>query len=120
MYIEISSKNYGNNVFVSFERTDFIQIRNISLYYNRFSIVTKHSLKSMGRFRIELLLEDKTWSTRYNIPKNDRNSDSSTDWNKLSLKLTKENFSVKLIFDEIDSAHSHMCFIIISITHSIN
>ena len=23
----------------------------------------------MGCFRIQLLLEDKTWSTRYNIPK---------------------------------------------------
>ena len=33
----------------------------------------------MGRFGIHLLLEDNTWSTRYNIPKNDRYSDTSTD-----------------------------------------
>ena len=44
----------------------------------------------MGRLRIQLLLEDNTWSTRYNILKNDRYSDSSTQWTKLSL-----NFVVK-------------------------
>ena len=38
MYIETSSNNHGNNVFVSFERTDIIQISNITFYYNRFSI----------------------------------------------------------------------------------
>ena len=46
--------------FCSFERTDIIQISNISLYYNRFSILTNDSLKSMGLFRIQLLLEDNT------------------------------------------------------------
>ena len=29
LYIEASSNNHGNNVFVSFERTDFVQISNI-------------------------------------------------------------------------------------------
>ena len=73
MYVATSSHNHGNEkVFVSWERTDIIQITNITFYYNRFSILTKVSLKSMGRFRIQLLLEDNTWSTRYNIPKNDR------------------------------------------------
>ena len=38
MYIETSSNNHGNNVFVSFERTDIIQISNITFHYNRFSI----------------------------------------------------------------------------------
>ena len=37
-YIETSSDNHGNNVYVSFERTDIIQISNIPFYYNRFSI----------------------------------------------------------------------------------
>ena len=64
MYIETSGDNYGNNVFVSFERTDIIHITNKTFYYNRFSILTNNSLKSMGRFRIQLLLEDNTWSTR--------------------------------------------------------
>ena len=70
MYIETSSGNHGNNVFVSWERTDIIQITNITFYYNRFSILTNDSLKSMGRFRIQLLLEDNTWSTQYTIAKN--------------------------------------------------
>ena len=77
MYIEISSNNHANNVFVSWERTDIIQITNITFYYDRFSILTKDSLKSTGRFRIQLLLEDNTWSIRYIIPRNDRHSDSS-------------------------------------------
>ena len=65
MYIETSSNNHGHErVFVSWERTDIIQITNITFYYNRFSNLTNDSLKSMGRFRIQLLLEDNTWSTR--------------------------------------------------------
>ena len=119
MYIETSCSNHGNNVFVSFERTDIIQISSITFYYNRFSILTNDSLKSMGRFRIQLLLEDNTWSTRYNIPKNDRYSDSSTDWSKLSLNFTVENYGIRLIYDEIDTAHADMCFSNITITHSI-
>ena len=109
MYIETSSNIHGNNVFVSFERTDIIQSSNITFYYNRFSILTNNSLKSRGRLRIQLLLQDNTWSTRYNIPKNDRYSDSSTDWTKLSLNFSGENYGINLIFDEIDSAHSDMC-----------
>ena len=119
MYIETSSNNHGNHVFVSFERTDIIQISNIPFYYNRFSILTNNSLKSMGRFRFQLLLEDNTWSTRNNIPKNDRYSDSTTHWTKLSLNFTEENYGIKLTFDEIDRAHSDMCFSNIMITHSI-
>ena len=38
MYIETSSNNYGHErVFVSFERTDIIQISKITVYYYRFS-----------------------------------------------------------------------------------
>ena len=80
MYIETSGDNHGNNVFVSFERIDIIQIKNITFYYNRFSILINNNLKAMGCFRIQLLLEDNTWSTRYNIPKNDPYSDSPTQW----------------------------------------
>ena len=68
MYVETSSNNHGHErVFVIWERTDIIQITNTTFYYNRFSILTNDSLKSMGRFRKELLLEDNTRSTRYNI-----------------------------------------------------
>ena len=73
----------------------------------------------MGRFRIQLLLQNNTWSTRYNIPRNDRYSDSITDWTKLSLTFTEGNYGIKLIFDEIDSPQSDMCFSIISLTHSV-
>ena len=50
MYIEASSNNHGNNVFVSSERTDIVQITNITIYYNRVSNSINDSLKSMGRF----------------------------------------------------------------------
>ena len=51
MYIETSSNNHGPNVFVSWERTDIIQITNITIYDNRFSKLTDDNLKNMGRFR---------------------------------------------------------------------
>ena len=69
IYIETSSNNHSNNVFLSSERTDIIQISDITFYYNRFSIITNDSFKSMGRFRIQLILKDNTWSTRYGIAK---------------------------------------------------
>ena len=54
MYVETSSNNHGHErVFVSFERTNIIQISNITFRYNRFSILTNNSKKSMGRFRIQ-------------------------------------------------------------------
>ena len=90
MYIETGSANRENGVFESFERTDVIKISNITFSHNRYSILTNNSIKLMGGFRIQLLLADNTWSTRYNIPKNDRYSISSTQWSELSL-----NFSVK-------------------------
>ena len=119
MYIETSSNNHGNNVFVSFERTDIIQINNITFYYNRFSILTNDSLKSMGRFRIQLLLEDDTWSTRYNIPKNDRYGDTSKDWTLVNLNFTIEHYGIRLVYDQIDTPHADMCFSNIIITQSV-
>ena len=73
----------------------------------------------MGRFRIQLLLEDNTGSTRYNIPKNYRYSDNSTDWTLLNLDITQENYGIKLIYDQIDTPHADMCFSNITLTHSI-
>ena len=69
MSIETSSGNNGKNVFCSFERTDVIQITNITFYYNRFSFLTNDKLKTMGRFRNQLLLEDDTWNTENTIAK---------------------------------------------------
>ena len=73
----------------------------------------------MDRFRIQLLLEDNTWSTRNNILKNDRCSDISLQRTKLSLNFTEEKYGVNLIYDEIDNAHADMCFSNITITHSV-
>ena len=73
----------------------------------------------MGTFRIQLSLSDNTWSTQYNLPKNDQNSDSSTDWTLLSLNFTIENYGVKLVYDQIDTSHADMCFSNITITHSV-
>ena len=95
MYIETSSGNHGNNAFCSLERTDIIQITKLTFYYNRFSILTNDSLKSMGRFRVQLLLEDNTWSTQYTIAKNTQYSDNSTDWTLLNLDFTVENYGIK-------------------------
>ena len=80
MYIETSSNNNGDKFFVSWERTENIQVTNITIYYNKFSILTNDSLKSMGRFRIQLLLEDNSRSIYYTIAKNGRYGDTSTDW----------------------------------------
>ena len=117
MYIETSGNNFGENVFCSWERNDIIQISNITFYYNRFSI--QGDLGSMGRFRIQILTKDNVWLTKFNIPKNDQYSNAGTDWIILSLNITEENYGIKFIYDQIDSAHADMCFSNITITHSI-
>ena len=91
MYIETGSANSGHeSVFVSFERTYTFEINNISFSYNRISILTNDSIKSMGRCKIQLLSSDKTWSTRLNIANNDRYSISSTQWKIVSLNFNIE------------------------------
>ena len=119
MYKETSSGNHGNNVFCSFERTDIIQITKITFSYNRFSILTNNILEAMGCFKIQMLLVDNTWSTRYNIRKIDQYSNTSTEWTLVSVNFTVENFGIKLIYDQIDTAHADMCFSNITITHSV-
>ena len=119
MFIETSSNSHGSNTFVSFERIDIIQISNITFYYNRYSILTNDSLKSLGRFRIQLLLGDGTWSTQYTIPKNSQYSNSSSEWTLLNLNFTVENYGIKILYDDIDTPHADMCFSNITITHSI-
>ena len=120
MFIETSSNNHVHErVFVSCGRTDIVQISNISFYFNRFSILTNDSLKSMARFRIQLVLEDNTWSTQYTIPKNSQYNNSSTDWTLLSLDFVEKNYDIKLIYDQIDTAPVDMCFNNITIIHSV-
>ena len=69
MYIGTISNNIGENVIVSIERTDIIKISIITFYYNIISS-SDSKLRSMGRLRIQLLLEDNTWSTQNTTPKN--------------------------------------------------
>ena len=93
MYIETSSGNHGHKrVFVSWERTDLIQITKISFYYNRFSILTNDSLKAMGRFKNQLVLENDTWNTQYTIAKNAQYNTTSTEWTLLNLDFTVDNY----------------------------
>ena len=118
MYIETSSNNNGNNTFVTWERTDIIQITNITFYYNRFSI-SDVNLNAMGRFKILLLLENNAWTTQFVINENDQYSNNSTEWKLLNLDFTIKNYGIKLVYDRIKSAHADMSFSNIMITHSV-
>ena len=97
LYIETSSNNKGDNVFCSFERTDIIQISNITFTYNNIPS-SDINLRGMARFRIQSLLEDNTWSTQHTIPKNSQYSNSSTDWTLLNLEFTVESYGVRLMY----------------------
>ena len=109
--IETSLNNHCHyRVFVCWERTDVIQTTNITFYYNRFSILTNDLLKSIGRFRIQLLLKDNTWSAQYTIPTNSQYSDTLTGWSLLDLNFTMETYGFKIISDQIDTPHADMCF----------
>ena len=119
MYIETSSNNHGDYTFVIFQRTDIIQITNITFYYNSFSILTNDLLKSMDRSRVEVKTDDDSWSTQYTIAKNSQYSNSSTEWTLLNLDITVENYGVRFVYDRIDTAQSDMCFSNITITHSV-
>ena len=120
MYIETSGNNSVNdNLFVKWETTDNIQITKVTFYCNRFSILTHPHLKNMGRFRIQLLLGDDTCSTVYTIAKNTQFNDNSTDWTLLNLFFTQENYGIKLVYDQKDTAHAAMCFSNITITYSV-
>ena len=103
---------------MSWERTDIFQITNITFYFNRHSILTNNDLKKMGRFRIQLLLEGDVWTTQYTIEKNTQYT-RADEWKLLNLDFTTENYGIKLILDQIDRAHSDMCFSNIMITHSV-
>ena len=119
MYIETSGNNHTVIAYVILERLDIILITNFSFYYNRFSISTNDSAKSMGRSRNQLSLNDNAWSTKNHINKNNNSSSSSTEWSLLNLDITEQNYGVRLVYNKIDTAHADMCFSNISITHSV-
>ena len=51
----------------------------------------------MGRFRIQLLLEETFWLTIYNINKFNQFSKGSTVWHLFDLDITQENKGIKFI-----------------------
>ena len=73
----------------------------------------------MGRFGLQILLDDNTWSIQYTIPKNTQYTDSPIEWKLVKLDFTVGIYGFKLILDQIDTAHSDMCFSNITITHSV-
>ena len=74
----------------------------------------------MSRLRIQLLLDDITWSTRFKRQKNDRYSNSSTQWTLVGLKFNLGNYWIKLVYDEIDTRLADKCFSEIIIALSVN
>ena len=73
----------------------------------------------MGEFRIRLLSEDNTWSTRCKIHENVRYSNSSTQWTLVKLNFTVKNYGIKLNFYQTDTPQAGMCFSNNTITHSV-
>ena len=73
----------------------------------------------MGSFKIQLLLEDNTRSTQYTIAKSTNYSISSTERSSLSLEFTGKRCGIKILYDQIDTAHADLRFSNITITHSI-
>ena len=120
VYMETSANNSGSeNVFVSSERTDIIRISNISFYYNRFSFLANNTIRSRGRFSFQPLLSNLTWSTRYKkINKDDRYSNSSTQWKLTSLNFQIGIYCIELIYDQIDTQHAGVCLCKNTITRS--
>ena len=119
MYVETSSNNHGaDHVIVSWEGSDIIQTCNIKFYFNIFS-TSDQNLRGMGRFGIQLLLEDNSWSTIYNVPKNIQFSNGSTQWHLFVMDITHENNGTKFVYDEIPTALTDMCFSNIILTHSV-
>ena len=110
LYLETSSKIQTNSAYVILERTDIIQITNFSFYYNTYSIRTNDSIKSIGRFRIHLLLGDNTCSTENYMAKNSFYSSSSTKWSLLNLDFTEQNYGIRLYSDKIDTFHADVFF----------
>ena len=71
----------------------------------------------MGRFRIQHIKDDNTWSTRYNTPKNDKFSKSSSELTKVILIFTVQQYGIELIYHQIDTPHANMSSGNFTITH---
>ena len=63
----------------------------------------------MGRFRIQLLLEDNTWHNQYTILKNDWYIDSDSEWTLFNLTFTVQRYGIKLIYDKLTKDSCKCC-----------
>ena len=109
MYNETSCKNFGVNVFVSFQRTEIIQINDITFFRNRFSNPTKR-LRSTGQFRFQLILASGQWFSEIITDKKTNYSTTSEERTFLKIEYTEAKYSNKLVYDQIDTALVDMCF----------
>ena len=66
-----------------------------------------------------IILKNNNWETIFTIAQNEGFSESATEWELLNLDITEKNYGIKMIIDEITSAHSDMGFSNFYITHSI-
>ena len=73
----------------------------------------------MGRFRIQLLLLNGQWHSKYINAINNKYGNASSEWTSLNIDFTEKNSDNKLIYDEIDTALADMCFSNIMITNSL-
>ena len=74
----------------------------------------------MIKFRIQLRLDSINWSTRYNLPENDRYSTSTTDWQLIvKINLTVEKYGMKLNYHRMITALADKCFSNITTTLSV-
>ena len=106
------------NVFISFEGTDIIQISTKNSYYDRFSSPSSN-LRSMGLFWIILLLPNSQWHSRYIIDENTNYRSISKELSYLYLDFTETNYGKKIVDDHLDTTVAHMCFNNILITQSV-
>ena len=73
----------------------------------------------MGRIRIEFLVPNGKWFSKYVIDKNTNFNATSQGWTLLNLDFTETNYGIKLVFDQLDTALAVLCFSNVVITHPV-
>ena len=120
MDIESSGNNHdiaNDDVWVSWERTDIIDISSITFYHNRFS-TSDAAKRNMGRLDIQLL-RNGNWQIEFTIEKNTNFSIDESTWTLLNMIIISQpNYRIKLLYSGLNSAHSDMGVSNISLTHS--
>ena len=92
-------KKYSQIFFLSFERTDNIQIRNMTLHYNGLSASNR---KSMEKFRKQIILLNGQELSNYMNDKNTNYNVISGEWTLKILNFTKTKYGTKVIYDQLD------------------